>query len=99
YTKQLSEVIGQELRDLGINSVIHPNLHVDNIGDLRNKVDAHAYHGEAAIQGLRQSSVLSFVTGFPSLNEIDAFIEPDRRKSNLYPFYEVIQKGVDVLTI
>lgn len=99
YTKQLSEVIGQELRDVGINTVMYPNLHVDNVGDLRNKVDSHAYHGEAAIQGLRQSNVVSFVTGFPSLDEIDSFMEPDRRKSNLYPFYEVVQKGVDVLTV
>lgn len=99
YTKQLSEVIGQELRDVGINSVMYPNLHVNNIGDLRNEVDSHAYHGIATIKGLQQSNVVSFVNGLPTADEIDLFVEPDRRKSNLYPFHEVIQNGVDVLTV
>lgn len=99
YTRQLAEVIGQELHDVGINAIMSPNLHIEDTDDLRNKVDPYAYHGLAMIQGLRNSNVVSFVTGFPSSDEIDSFVKPDRRKSNLYPFYEVIKKGVDVLTI
>src|SRR5699024_8425410 len=53
----------------------------------------------AVVEGFKQSDVLSFITGFPLAHEIDSFIGADRRKSNLYPFYEVVKKGADVLMI
>lgn len=99
YTKQLAEVVGQELRDIGINSYAYPNLNLKASGNTRNEVGPLANHGTATVEGLDQSSVISFVTGFPAEDEIDSAIEVDRRKSNLYPFYEVIQKGADLITI
>ena len=99
YTKELAEVIGQEFREMGINSFYYPNLYVDNHLNLRNEVNPVARHGEAIVQGMKQSEVISFVTGFPSDLEIDNSINPDSRKSNLYPFYGVFQRGADVISI
>src|SRR5699024_9245848 len=76
-----------------------PNLKVASTGDLREVVTPLANHGRAVVEGFGQSNVVSFVSGLPLAHEIDSFIGPDRKKSNLYPFYEVVSKGADVLII
>lgn len=99
YTKQLAEVVGQELRDSGINAYTYPNLTSDLSEDPRNEVGQIAPHAVAAVEGLQQSNVLSFVTGFPAAVDINPAINVDRKKSTLYPFHELIRKGADFLTV
>lgn len=99
YTKQLAEVIGQKLQDIGMNTYLYPDLHMEYTENIRNEVNIVANHGKAILQGLRQSNVISFIKGFPNIDDIDPFIEPNRRKSNVYPFYDVIKNGADVLMI
>lgn len=99
YSKQLAEVIGQEYREIGLNALEYPHVEIDNTGDLRDVVDPVAHHSIAVVEGFKKSDVLSFISGFPLAHEIDSFIGADRRKSNLYPFYEVVKKGADVLMI
>lgn len=99
YTKQLAEVIGQQLRELGINVYSYPNLHIVNDENLYNKVDLLANHGVAIVEGLQQSDVISLISGFPSTEEVNPNLGPDRRASNLYPFYKVIHKGAKAIAL
>lgn len=99
YTEQLAEVIGQEMHEIGINTYAYPNLHMPIHEHIRQEVDQVAHHGIAAMNGFEKSGVISFVKGFPAEAEIDASTEVNRKNSNLYPFYEIVQKGAHVLVV
>lgn len=105
YTKQMSEMIAEELHALGINMNISPSLNIsndrkDSFGD---SIDLVAKHGVAAIQGYQKKNV-SAVANYFLENEnrpIDTLLTEsyDMPHSILYPFFLAIQKNVDTILL
>lgn len=105
YTKQMAEMVAEELSALGINMNISPSLTINN--DHKNSfgdsIDLVANHGVAAIQGYQKKNVTAVAKYFPG--PIDSSVERllmksyDMPHSTLYPFFKVIQKDVDAILV
>lgn len=107
YTKQIAEIVANELRAVGINMNIAPvintanELHAESCFSDDN--DYVAKHGVAAIQGYEKGQVCSVVKYFPSISadnlENLSTIPIDRKKSPLYPFYRAIKFGTSGILV
>ncbi len=104
YTKQMAQYIGEELKELGINMNLTPSIHKeneDNFNSLNN--DLAAKHGVATIQGYQKENISSVAKYFPGkINEsVESLLleTKDDPRSDLYPFYQAIQKGVDAILV
>ncbi|MEI3612949.1 glycoside hydrolase family 3 N-terminal domain-containing protein [Pseudogracilibacillus sp. SO30301A] len=105
YTKQMSEMIAEELHALGINMNFSPSLYIskgrkDSFGD---SIDLVAKHGVASIQGYQKKNV-SAVAKYFLENEnrpIDTLLTEayDMSHSTLYPYFLAIQKNVDAILL
>lgn len=107
YTKQMAEIVAEELRAVGINMNFAPALHTkENEQDessFSNSIDLVAKHGVASIQGNQKADVSAVAKYFPG--KVDIKMERllteayDNPSSALYPFYQAVQKNVDAMLV
>ena len=107
YTRQIAQVVSEELRAMGVNFNLYPSA---NIADTEstsfganNKYTTK--HVVAAVQGCNKENVIATVRNFPgtgdqranitaSLSEIGPFY-----KTALQPFIKAIEAGAQCITI
>lgn len=107
YTRQMAEIVGQELRALGVNMNFAPVLNTKNGFDderyFSKNIDLVAKHGVAAIQGYEKAQVCAVVKYFPNiyLDNIHNIlsIPVDRKTSEIYPFYRAIKYGASGILV
>lgn len=99
YTKQFAEVIAQEFSEMGINSYLYPRLTIHKSDQLRHEAPTIVNFIYDIVQGLRQREVISFVEGFPLEKDMEPHISFNQRKSIVFPFHELIKRGIDVLLV
>jgi len=106
YTKQMAEIVASELHAAGLNMNLAPALHKKNIEDensFSNSIDLVAKHGVAAIQGYQNENISAVAKVFPGLEKFQAELllteTFDMPTSQLYPFYQAVQKDVDGMLV
>lgn len=104
YTKQMAQIVGEELKELGINMNLTPSLHKESKDSFHpSNNDLLAKHGVATIQGYQNENISTVVKYFPGEmhDSVESLLmeEKDNPRSNLYPFYKAIQQEVDVILV
>ncbi|HLQ96646.1 MAG TPA: glycoside hydrolase family 3 N-terminal domain-containing protein [Pseudogracilibacillus sp.] len=98
YTKRLAKFTGQELKHMGIQMNLGPELSLskENPASYGDSNDFTAKHGRAAIEGFQQSAVAAVPTAFPVEKNI-LKDEAPLYKTPLHPFDYVIKHGAQAI--
>lgn len=106
YTKQMAEIVAEELLATGINMNIAPTLDRSDAASSNRydeSIDAVAKHGVAAIEGYQKKNVSAIAKYFPGdeVEKMELLLAEayDNPESILYPFFKAIQKGVDAMLV
>lgn len=98
YTKRFANLMGSELKNMGIQLNLGPALSLsnDDLASYGSAQDFTAKQGRAAVEGFKQSSVVAAPTGFP-LEDADLKNEAPLYKTALHPFDYVIKHGTQAI--
>ena len=107
YTRQIAQVISEELTAMGIHMNLYPkaNIAADDETSYGASNKYTTRHVVAAIQGCRKENVVATVRDFPGTGDlqvnINASITHEGRlyKTALQPFIKAIETGADVITM
>lgn len=98
YTKRLAKFMGHELKNMGIQMNLGPELSLskDNPASYGDSKDFTAKQGRAAIEGFQQSTVAAVPSAFPVEKNI-LTDETPLYKTPLHPFDYVIKHGAQAI--
>lgn len=107
YTRQIAQVVSEELRAMGVNMNIYPKANIaENVPTSYGASNKYtARHVVAAVQGCHKENVLATVRDFPGIGDlrvnVNASITHEGRlyKTALHPFMKAIEAGAEVITI
>ncbi|HLS23827.1 MAG TPA: glycoside hydrolase family 3 N-terminal domain-containing protein [Pseudogracilibacillus sp.] len=99
FVEQFAEATGQSLRELGINTIFYPSIDIDGNFPGRETLEHYKKFGTHLVKGLQKSDVVACLVNYPNKEQIDLHLRSDRKSSNVYPFYEILQKEAEMLQI
>lgn len=107
YTRQIAQVVSEELTAMGVNMNFYPkaNITTDDVTSFGSSNKYTTRHVVAAIQGCHKENVIPTVRDFPGTGDlqvnINASITHEGRlyKTALQPFIKAIEAGANVITI
>ena len=107
YTRQIAQVVSEELRAMGVNLNLYPHANISNDDDTSFGMDSNytAKHVVAAIQGCQQSEVIPAVLDFPGVGDLQTNIDASLthmgsfRKTALQPFIKAIEADAPIISI
>lgn len=107
YTRQITQVIAEELHEMGINMNLYPSLNISEVEDTSYgaNIKYTTKHGVAAIQGSHKVNIIAAIQDFPGTGNLQANIDASLshigpfHQTALQPFIKAIEAGGQVISI
>src|SRR5690625_14575 len=107
YTRQINQVVNEELQAMGINMNLYPHANIAEDQTTSFGADSNytTKHVVAAIQGSHQSNVIAAVQDFPGVGDLQTNIDASLthigpfRKTALHPFIKAIEANAQMISI
>lgn len=99
YTKQMAQIVGKELRAMGINFNVTPHLQLDqNDTCFSDKINHVAKHGRAMIEGYAKNNIIAAAGVLPE-NSMKIADSNPLYKTALEPFIYAIKHGLQAIIV
>lgn len=107
YTRQIAQVVGEEMREMGVNMNLSPSLNLseNDPTSFGENIQYTAKHGVETIRGYHKANVVAALQDFPGVGDLQAHINASLthigpfRKSALQPFIQAIAEDAHVISI
>lgn len=107
YTRQISQVVGEEMHEMGLNMNLAPSLNLSekDVNSFGDNIQYTAKHGVEMIRGYHKANIIAAVQSFPGVGELQAHINASLthigpfRKSALQPFIQAIEANAQVISV
>lgn len=107
YTRQIAQVVGDEMREMGLNMNLTPSLNLSEHDptSFGENIRYTAKHGVETIRGYHKANVVAAVQDFPGVGDLQAHINASLthigplRQSALQPFIQAIEADAHVISV